>query len=114
MYNVGLIGCGNIAETYFRSQVYFKNIKIVSCADINEEAAKEALAVWKGGLQVGGGINDKNAKQWIDWGADKVCECLWEKIISAKVLAGYNHIFPLPVRQVLSRTSRPSFGSSWR
>merc|ERR1712000_612063 len=38
----------------------------------NEEAAKEALAVWKGGLQVGGGINDKNAKQWIDWGADKV------------------------------------------
>ena len=41
MYNVGLIGCGNIAETYFRSQVYFKNIKIVSCADINEEAAKE-------------------------------------------------------------------------
>ncbi|KAH7417601.1 hypothetical protein BKA64DRAFT_566359 [Cadophora sp. MPI-SDFR-AT-0126] len=38
----------------------------------NEEAAKEALATWKGGLQVGGGINDKNAKQWIDWGADKV------------------------------------------
>ena len=41
MYKVGIIGCGNIAETYFRSQNYFKNIKIISCADINEEAAKK-------------------------------------------------------------------------
>jgi phosphoribosylformimino-5-aminoimidazole carboxamide ribotide isomerase len=38
----------------------------------NEEAAKEALSEWKGGLQVGGGINDRNAKQWIDLGAEKV------------------------------------------
>ena len=41
MYKVGLIGCGNIAETYFRSQIYFNNIKIISCADINVEAAKK-------------------------------------------------------------------------
>lgn len=41
----------------------------------NEEAAKEALTEWKGGLQVGGGITDKNAKQWIDWGAERVCAC---------------------------------------
>ena len=40
----------------------------------NEEAAKEALAEWPGGLQVGGGITDKNAKQWIEWGAERVCE----------------------------------------
>ena len=26
MKNIGLIGCGNIAETYFRSQDYFNNI----------------------------------------------------------------------------------------
>jgi phosphoribosylformimino-5-aminoimidazole carboxamide ribotide isomerase len=39
----------------------------------NEEAAREALAEWNGGLQVGGGITDKNAKQWIDWGAERVC-----------------------------------------
>ncbi|EPE35442.1 Ribulose-phosphate binding barrel [Glarea lozoyensis ATCC 20868] len=38
----------------------------------NEDAASEALSEWNGGLQVGGGINDKNAKQWIDWGAEKV------------------------------------------
>jgi phosphoribosylformimino-5-aminoimidazole carboxamide ribotide isomerase len=39
----------------------------------NEEAAREALSEWKGGLQVGGGITDKNAQQWIEWGAERVC-----------------------------------------
>lgn len=38
----------------------------------NEEAAKEALSAWPVGLQVGGGITDLNAKQWIDWGAERV------------------------------------------
>jgi len=41
MRNVGLIGCGNIAETYFRSQEYFNNIKFISCADVNEEVSKK-------------------------------------------------------------------------
>jgi len=41
MRNVGLIGCGNIAETYFRSQEYFNNIKFVSCADVNRDASKK-------------------------------------------------------------------------
>ena len=40
MKNIGLIGCGNIAETYFRSQEYFNNIQFVSCADVYEEASK--------------------------------------------------------------------------
>ncbi|KAI0526181.1 Phosphoribosylformimino-5-aminoimidazole carboxamide ribotide isomerase [Xylaria bambusicola] len=38
----------------------------------NDEAAREALAAWPGHLQVGGGINDKNAAQWIERGASKV------------------------------------------
>jgi phosphoribosylformimino-5-aminoimidazole carboxamide ribotide isomerase len=38
----------------------------------NEDAAKEALSVWPGHLQIGGGINDENAKEWIDAGAEKV------------------------------------------
>ena len=41
MKNVGLIGCGNIAETYFRAQKYFNNINIIACADINSEASKK-------------------------------------------------------------------------
>jgi len=39
MLKIGLIGCGHIAETYFRSQTYFNNINIVACADIKIEAA---------------------------------------------------------------------------
>jgi phosphoribosylformimino-5-aminoimidazole carboxamide ribotide isomerase len=38
----------------------------------NEGAAEEALKTWPGGLQVGGGMNEKNAKQWIDKAAEKV------------------------------------------
>ncbi|PGH15774.1 1-(5-phosphoribosyl)-5-[(5-phosphoribosylamino)methylideneamino] imidazole-4-carboxamide isomerase [Helicocarpus griseus UAMH5409] len=38
----------------------------------NDEAAREALAAWPGGLQVAGGINDKNARYWIEAGAEKV------------------------------------------
>ena len=40
VFKVGLIGCGHIAETYFRTHQYFNNIKIVKCADINLDAAK--------------------------------------------------------------------------
>lgn len=38
----------------------------------NSEAAREALAAWPGGLQVGGGITDANAREWIEAGAEKV------------------------------------------
>jgi phosphoribosylformimino-5-aminoimidazole carboxamide ribotide isomerase len=38
----------------------------------NEDAAKEALSAWPGHLQIGGGITDENAKEWIDAGAEKV------------------------------------------
>jgi len=41
MKNIGLIGCGNIAETYFRSQEYFNNIKFISCADVYEEISRK-------------------------------------------------------------------------
>ena len=39
MKNIGLIGCGNIAETYFKSQDYFNNINFVACADIDMDLA---------------------------------------------------------------------------
>ncbi|KAJ8908211.1 hypothetical protein NDN08_008303 [Rhodosorus marinus] len=38
----------------------------------NEEAAKEALGAFPGGLQVGGGINPQNAKDYLDCGASHV------------------------------------------
>lgn len=42
----------------------------------NDEAAKESLKEWPAGLQVGGGINDKNAAEWIASGASKVSHCI--------------------------------------
>ena len=38
----------------------------------NDEAAKAALGIWPGGLQIGGGINETNAQEWLDAGASKV------------------------------------------
>lgn len=38
----------------------------------NDEAARESLKAWPGGLQVGGRIKDSNAKEWIDAGAERV------------------------------------------
>ena len=47
MKNIGLIGCGNIAETYFRSQDYFNNIKFIACADKFPEAAIKCAEQYK-------------------------------------------------------------------
>ena len=38
----GIIGCGNISETYFESQKLFNNFNVVACADINTETAKKS------------------------------------------------------------------------
>ena len=37
--NIGIIGCGNIADTYFNSQNIFKNVKITACSDIIKDLA---------------------------------------------------------------------------
>jgi len=37
---IGIIGCGNISETYFKSQNLYNNFNVVACADINLKAAK--------------------------------------------------------------------------
>ena len=38
----------------------------------NDDAAREALAAWPGGLQIGGGIHAGNAAEWLDAGASHV------------------------------------------
>jgi phosphoribosylformimino-5-aminoimidazole carboxamide ribotide isomerase len=38
----------------------------------NEAAARDALAAWPGGLQLGGGVRDDNAAAWLDAGASHV------------------------------------------
>lgn len=54
----------------------------------NDDAAIEALKTWPGGLQVAGGITDKNARYWIDQGAEKVRIILLGFYFASRVLHG--------------------------
>ena len=39
---VGVIGCGNISETYFNCQKIFNNFEIIACADLNNDFATKS------------------------------------------------------------------------
>ncbi len=43
----------------------------------NEEAAAEALTAWPGGMQIGGGINEKNCTTWLEQGASHIIVTSW-------------------------------------
>jgi len=43
----------------------------------NDAAAREALAAWPGGLQLGGGVTLENASAWLDAGASHVIVTSW-------------------------------------
>jgi phosphoribosylformimino-5-aminoimidazole carboxamide ribotide isomerase len=38
----------------------------------NDQAAAQALAAWPGGMQIGGGINADNAREWLEKGASHI------------------------------------------
>ena len=39
---VGIIGCGNISETYFNCQNIYNNFKVIACSDIDIDFAKKS------------------------------------------------------------------------
>lgn len=43
----------------------------------NDDAAREALAAFPGGMQIGGGISAENARDWLDCGASHVIITSW-------------------------------------
>lgn len=43
----------------------------------NDLAAREALQAYPGGLQLGGGVNSENAREWLDAGAAMVIVTSW-------------------------------------
>lgn len=45
---------------------------VIKLGQGNDEAAKEALSAWPDGMQIGGGINEQNALEWIKAGASAV------------------------------------------
>ncbi len=50
---------------------------IIKLGPGNENAAKKALQAWPGGMQIGGGVNLDNAKEWLDAGAGAVIVTSW-------------------------------------
>lgn len=50
---------------------------VIQLGSGNEPAAREALAAYPGGLQLGGGVNLDNARQWLTAGASHVIVTSW-------------------------------------
>ncbi|KJK62204.1 Histidine biosynthesis protein [Aspergillus parasiticus SU-1] len=67
---VSKLPASHYAELYQRHDL--RGGHVVMLGSGNDTAAKEALSSWPSGLQVAGGITDKNAQYWIDQGAEKV------------------------------------------
>ena len=63
------------AELYRRDAL--RGGHVIMLGQGNEAAAREALAAYPGGLQVGGGVNLDNAAGWLDAGASEVIVTSW-------------------------------------
>ncbi|KAL4942126.1 hypothetical protein BDV06DRAFT_169282 [Aspergillus oleicola] len=67
---VSKLPASHYAELYKKHNL--RGGHVVKLGPGNDDAAREALRAWPGGLQVAGGITDENAKYWVEMGADKV------------------------------------------
>lgn len=66
------------AELYKADSVFGSHVIKLGSNPSNDEAAKLALRSWPQGLQIGGGITDKNALEWLDkHGASHVIVTSW-------------------------------------
>ena len=63
------------AELYRRDQLTGGHVIMLGPG--NEDAAREALQAYPGGLHVGGGINVDNARRWLECGASHVIVTSW-------------------------------------
>lgn len=78
------------------------------------EAAETALSAWPGKLQVGGGINETNAKGWLEAGAEKVILTSWlfpDGQFSMKRLSVISDLIT-PERLVIDLSCRANKGKS--
>lgn len=86
----------------------------------NDVAARQALAAYPGGLQIGGGINDQNAADWLDAGASHVIVTSWlfdpagrlltERLEQLRRAVGRQRIvLDLSCRRVQTADSRPTW-----
>ena len=67
--------CSSEKPSYYAKlykQYNLTGAHVIKLGPGNDEAAKECLAAWPGGLQIGGGITLENAEEWLNVGAEKV------------------------------------------
>ena len=63
------------AELYKRD--YLTGGHVIMLGAGNDTSAREALAAYPGGLQIGGGVNASNARDWLNAGASHVIVTSW-------------------------------------
>jgi phosphoribosylformimino-5-aminoimidazole carboxamide ribotide isomerase len=68
-------GAGHFARRYREDGLLGGHV--ISLGSGNESAARDALAAWPGGLQLGGGIREENAEEWLEAGAAKLIVTSW-------------------------------------
>jgi phosphoribosylformimino-5-aminoimidazole carboxamide ribotide isomerase len=60
------------AQLYQRDGLLGGHVIMLGSDAANIQAATQALQAWPGRLQIGGGINESNAKEWLEKGASHV------------------------------------------
>jgi phosphoribosylformimino-5-aminoimidazole carboxamide ribotide isomerase len=60
------------AQLYQHDNLLGGHVIMLGSGPANIEAATQALQAWPGHLQIGGGIHEGNAKEWLDKGASHV------------------------------------------
>lgn len=65
----------------------------------NEEAAREALAAWPGGMQVGGGLTETTAAGWLEAGAAHV-------IVTSRIFSPDGRFLPGRLAQLVAAVGR--------
>ena len=65
----------------------------------NETAAREALAAWPGGLQLGGGITETTAATWLEAGASHV-------IVTSRIFSPEGRFLPARLDALLAAVGR--------
>jgi len=83
--HVSTYSASYFGELYRKHDV--RGAHVIMLGPGNTEAAQEALQAWPGHLQIGGGITDQNAMEWIAAGAEKVCH-IWH--ICLPVVVAYS------------------------
>ena len=66
--------------SYYAGLYHEANLKgghVIKLGSGNDKAAREALAAYPGGLQIGGGITGENAADWLQTGASHVIVTSW-------------------------------------